>query len=48
MGKVSDLSDRADVTRAVRTAVMSKQHGNEDFLAKLIAEACSEYHSLPV
>lgn len=25
---------------AIRTAVMSKQYGNEDFLSKLICEAC--------
>uniref|UniRef100_A0A669DA62 T-complex protein 1 subunit theta n=1 Tax=Oreochromis niloticus TaxID=8128 RepID=A0A669DA62_ORENI len=29
----------------IRTAVMSKQYGNEDFLANLIAEACGESES---
>ena len=42
MGKVKDLTDREEVTKAIRTAVMSKQHGNEDFLGQLIAEACSK------
>ena len=35
-----DLRNREAVTRAVRSSVMSKQYGNEDFLAKLIADAC--------
>ena len=41
VGKVKDLTDREEVTKAIRTAVMSKQHGNEDFLGQLIADACS-------
>lgn len=28
------------VTKALRTAIMSKQYGNEDFLANLVAKAC--------
>ena len=28
------------VTKALRSAIMSKQFGNEDFLAKLVANAC--------
>jgi len=27
--------------KAIRTSVMSKQYGNEDFLANLITDACS-------
>ena len=42
VAKVKDLSNREDVMRAVRTAIMSKQYGNEDFLAGLITDACSE------
>ena len=42
VGKVKDLTDREEVTKAIRTAVMSKQHGNEDFLGQLIADACSK------
>ena len=28
------------MTKALRSAIMSKQFGNEDFLAKLVADAC--------
>ncbi len=39
-GSLKDLKDEAEVTRAIKTAVMSKQYGNEDFFAGLIAKAC--------
>ncbi|XP_022082092.1 T-complex protein 1 subunit theta-like isoform X2 [Acanthaster planci] len=39
-GSLKDLKDEAEVSRAIRTAVMSKQYGNEDFFAGLIAKAC--------
>jgi len=39
-GKVKDLTCRDDVERAIKASVMSKQYGNEDFLAGLITEAC--------
>uniref|UniRef100_H3AF78 T-complex protein 1 subunit theta n=1 Tax=Latimeria chalumnae TaxID=7897 RepID=H3AF78_LATCH len=35
-----NLHDVEEVASLLRTAVMSKQYGNEDFLSKLIAEAC--------
>uniref|UniRef100_A0A146Y3K7 T-complex protein 1 subunit theta n=1 Tax=Fundulus heteroclitus TaxID=8078 RepID=A0A146Y3K7_FUNHE len=35
-----NLHDLNEVTSFIRTAVMSKQYGNEDFLANLIAQAC--------
>uniref|UniRef100_A0A8B9HWJ2 T-complex protein 1 subunit theta n=1 Tax=Astyanax mexicanus TaxID=7994 RepID=A0A8B9HWJ2_ASTMX len=35
-----NLHDLAEATAMIRTAVMSKQYGNEDFLADLIAQAC--------
>lgn len=38
--KVSDLRDRTLVEKLVRTAVGSKQAGNEQLLARLITEAC--------
>jgi len=38
-----NLRDRKAVTRALKTSVMSKQYGNEDFLAKLLADACGMY-----
>ncbi|XP_019941652.1 T-complex protein 1 subunit theta isoform X1 [Paralichthys olivaceus] len=36
----SNLHDVKEATSLIRTAVMSKQYGNEDFLAGLIADAC--------
>lgn len=38
--EVKNTKDEAAVKKAVRTAVMSKQYGNEDFLADLITKAC--------
>lgn len=38
--EVKNTRDEESVMKAVRTAVMSKQYGNEDFLAKLITQAC--------
>jgi len=37
---VSNSKDMTSVEKAVRSAVMSKQYGNEDFLAGLITKAC--------
>lgn len=39
---VKNLHDVKEATSLIRTAVISKQYGNEDFLASLIAEACGE------
>ncbi|XP_041462734.1 T-complex protein 1 subunit theta-like [Lytechinus variegatus] len=39
-GTIKDLRNVQEVTQAIRTSVMSKQYGNEDFLAKMIAQAC--------
>ncbi|XP_039270687.2 T-complex protein 1 subunit theta-like [Styela clava] len=38
--EVKDLRDREEVAKSLRTAIASKQYGNEDFLAGLIANAC--------
>merc|ERR1712018_426922 len=38
--EVKNTKDEESVKKAVRTAVMSKQYGNEDFLANLITKAC--------
>ncbi|KAJ8315066.1 hypothetical protein KUTeg_007216 [Tegillarca granosa] len=35
-----DLRNKAGVTECIRASIMSKQYGNEDFLADLIASAC--------
>jgi len=38
--QVKNTKDVKEVEKAIRTAVMSKQYGNEDFLAGLISKAC--------
>lgn len=38
--EVKDIKNLSEVTKAIRSSVMSKQYGNEDFLAELIAKAC--------
>lgn len=37
-----NLRDVNEAASYIRTAVMSKQYGNEDFFANLIAQACGE------
>jgi len=39
--EIKDAKNNEEVRKAVRTAVMSKQYGNEDFLADLIVKACT-------
>lgn len=41
-GTVEDLRNPEVLAKAIRPAIMSKQFGNEDFLAKLVADACSK------
>ncbi|XP_054162732.1 T-complex protein 1 subunit theta-like [Oppia nitens] len=38
--EVKEFKDLNEVSKAIRSSVMSKQYGSEDFLTKLIAEAC--------
>ncbi len=40
--KASNLRDKAEVVKAIKTSIGSMQYGNEDFLAGLVAEACGE------
>jgi len=37
---MKDLRDLKEVTRIIKPVICSKQYGNEDFLAELIAKAC--------
>lgn len=37
--KAADLTSQVELSKAIRTVVASKQNGNEDFLADLVAEA---------
>lgn len=39
-GEVKDMRDSKEVARCLKSALASKQYGYEDFLSKLIAEAC--------
>jgi len=41
VGEVKDFRDEKQIYNAIRTAVMSKQLGNEDLIANLITKACS-------
>ncbi|XP_066287632.1 T-complex protein 1 subunit theta-like [Branchiostoma lanceolatum] len=43
-GEVKDLRKSEEVFKVIRTAVASKQYGNEDFLANLITKACIMVH----
>lgn len=40
VAEVKDVKNVEDVKRSIRSSVMSKQYGNEDFLADLITKAC--------
>lgn len=40
VGEVKDLKDHNEVKKAIRAALMSKQYGQEDVLAELVAKAC--------
>ncbi|EFW99635.1 t-complex protein theta [Grosmannia clavigera kw1407] len=37
--KVGDVRSQVELSKAIRTVIASKQNGNEDFLANLVAEA---------
>jgi len=43
VGKVEDKKCKDDVIKVIRTAIMSKQYGLEDFLASIVVESCSKY-----
>lgn len=38
--KVKDSRDENEVKQAIKSAIESKQYGNEDFLADLVTKAC--------
>lgn len=46
VGKVEDKKCKDDVIKVIRTAIMSKQYGLEDFLASVVVESCSKYFLL--
>lgn len=44
--EVKDFRNKNEVLKGIKTAIMSKQYGNEDMLSNLIADACSKYRYL--
>lgn len=46
VGEVKDLNNFDEVFPVIRTAVMSKQYGQEDLLAKVITNACISIHKI--
>lgn len=40
VSKVQDIRNMDEVLPVLKTAIASKQYGNEDFLARLVADAC--------
>ena len=44
--KVDDVRNESQVMKALRTAIMSKQYGQEEFISQLIGKACSECEGL--
>lgn len=39
-GEIKEIKNLDEAIKGIRTAVMSKQYGNEDFISCLIATAC--------
>ncbi|XP_060523979.1 T-complex protein 1 subunit theta [Cylas formicarius] len=38
--KVKDSRNLSEVTKCIKSSIMSKQYGNEDFIGELVAKAC--------
>ena len=43
---VKDTKDQKEMERALKTSLMSKQYGYEDFLSELVAKACIDVRQL--
>ena len=41
-GSIKDLTSKEEVVKALKTPLASMQYGTEDFLAELVAQACSK------
>lgn len=39
---ISDTTSKEEVVKGIKTSLASMQYGNEDFLADLVADACSK------
>ncbi|KAL0276289.1 UNVERIFIED_CONTAM: hypothetical protein PYX00_003888 [Menopon gallinae] len=38
--EIKNINDENDISKGIKTSIMSKQYGEEDFLSKLVAKAC--------
>ena len=45
---VEDVRDRKVMSHAMRTAIMAKQYGNDEFITQLITDACSKPLFIPI
>ncbi len=45
--EVKDISNKEEVKKVVKAAVMSKQYGNEEFLANLVGIFLTKYREHP-
>ena len=43
VSEATDLRDVQGVQKYLKSAVMSKQYGNEEFITDLVAKACGEF-----
>lgn len=43
--EATDLRDEKAVQQYLRSAIMSKQYGNDEFIAELVAKACGMSNS---
>lgn len=41
---VSDVKNETEIRKAIRSSIMSKQYGNEDFISDLVIKACLAVH----
>lgn len=44
--EIKDIRNEQDIKKAIKTVVMSKQYGNEDFLTDIITKACGKVLSI--
>lgn len=45
--EIKDIANNAEqlvITQAVKSSIMSKQYGQEQFITDLVLKACSEYY----
>lgn len=40
--EVKDYRNKSEVVKSIKTAIMSKQYGNEKIISNFVADACSK------